>query len=109
MTAKLVTADIKAKKEEEVSGWLAGRNRVGLSMVVDSRDYDCTMAGIQVEAAANPKESSSWLPAPASVRLWCARDRPYTCAYACTHSHPHRYTRICIREIKSTRRSLAEL
>lgn len=40
-------------------------------MVADStsRPAGVWAAGIQVEAAANPKESSPWLPAPASTGL----------------------------------------
>lgn len=43
----------------------------GLSMVADSTSGPAGVwaAGIQVEAAANPKESSPWLPAPASTGL----------------------------------------
>lgn len=43
----------------------------GLSMVADSTPGPAGVwaAGIQVEAAANPKESSPWLPAPASTGL----------------------------------------
>lgn len=40
-------------------------------MVADSTSGPAGVwaAGIQVEAAANPKESSPWLPAPASTGL----------------------------------------
>jgi len=43
----------------------------GLSMVADSTlgPAGVWAAGIQVEAVANPKESSPWLPAPASTGL----------------------------------------
>lgn len=45
-------------------------------MVADSTSGPAGVwaAGIQVEAAANPKESSPWLPAPASTGL-----RTHTC------------------------------
>lgn len=65
------------QEQEWMGGRLAGLNMTtrvpeGLSMVADSTSGPAAgvwAAGIQVEAAANPKESSPWLPAPASTGL----------------------------------------
>lgn len=61
----------------------------GLSMVADSnvRTSGGVGAGIQVEAAANPKESLPWLPAPASTGLHADIVGIYT------HTHSESTTR----------------
>lgn len=67
------------------------REPEGLSMVADSRARPGVWAaGIQVEAAANPKESSPWLPAPASTSLH-ADLLAGIHAYTHTHTHIHTY------------------
>lgn len=58
-------------------------------MVADSRARPGVWAaGIQVEAAANPKESSPWLPAPASTGLHAD-----LLVGIYTQTHVHMYTR----------------
>lgn len=72
------------------------REPEGLSMVADSRARPGVWAaGIQVEAAANPKESSPWLPAPASTGLH-ADLLAGIHAYTHTHTHTYIHTRASI-------------
>lgn len=68
-------------------------------MVADSTSGPAGVwaAGIQVEAAANPKESSPWLPAPASTGLHADVAGEHVHAHRCTrrsyiHARAHKYT-----------------
>lgn len=96
---KVGEAEKAEKKRERGRGRKRSRHRrvgdgverepEGLSMVADSTSGPAGVwaAGIQVEAAANPKESSPWLPAPASTGLHA------DVAVAREHTH----TRACVR------------